>query len=595
MSDSTASKPERIVVRCTCGKKVGAPFRAAGKAVKCPKCGQRVAVPADGMKARPPSLPPAGRTSAKKSSASKASSDRIKVECSCGKHIRVPASGAGKKGKCPACGEIFKVPALNEEAPRPSLLDDVDLPQPSLLEDEPRPKARAQAAPEPESVADDAGGEDLGGGLFAELGDGVEESSGGGVVNVMACPHCHAMIAAGSARCPMCEKNPAKPPKVKKQRQRSGVGGGGLMGAVSGTGSALTTLALGSFLACIGATIGGAIWVGVAIVTGFELSYIAWLLGGMTGFGMVLGTRSESVAAGIVAAFISAGAIVVAKFAIVILVLFPAVAKFHQQATGMAPPGVVIIDEVKENRQDLREIMLEEEFEARGIRLKSRQYYAVYNEVSDQVNSELDAMTPEEIEAELYARDAEAEADYRNDRLVGYLVEEDMEALGLDFESEGYEEAYTASREKRIAEVESWDEEKVVAEYEKRLAIEEARWEHEAMVDTVASHRAKQDVKKLDIARDVPAYRRHMGEAYDKHVAEIEGWSDEQLQTEYDRIVEQQESKVYSDADSIVVDDGPTSEWVMFLGLLFGMHGLAFTLVAMGTAFWVGYGGFERA
>jgi len=40
---------------------------------------------------------------------------------------------------------------------------------------------------------------------------------------------------------------------------------------------------------------------------------------------------------------------------------------------------------------------------------------------------------------------------------------------------------------------------------------------------------------------------------------------------------------------------GYGSEWAMIAFLLFGAKGIIFVLISMGTAFWVGCGGFERA
>ena len=39
----------------------------------------------------------------------------IKVSCSCGKTLTAPDAAAGKKAKCPACGQIVPVPAVVQE------------------------------------------------------------------------------------------------------------------------------------------------------------------------------------------------------------------------------------------------------------------------------------------------------------------------------------------------------------------------------------------------------------------------------------------------------------------------------------------------
>ncbi len=37
----------------------------------------------------------------------------IHFSCSCGKRVMMPVAYAGKKGKCPACGKVIKIPILS--------------------------------------------------------------------------------------------------------------------------------------------------------------------------------------------------------------------------------------------------------------------------------------------------------------------------------------------------------------------------------------------------------------------------------------------------------------------------------------------------
>lgn len=53
--------------------------------------------------------------------------ETIKVECSCGKRIAVPASWAGKRARCPKCKEPIAIPTVEfegDEVPLPALADD---------------------------------------------------------------------------------------------------------------------------------------------------------------------------------------------------------------------------------------------------------------------------------------------------------------------------------------------------------------------------------------------------------------------------------------------------------------------------------------
>ena len=35
----------------------------------------------------------------------------ITLACECGKALQVPDDAAGKKGRCPSCGQVFQIPA----------------------------------------------------------------------------------------------------------------------------------------------------------------------------------------------------------------------------------------------------------------------------------------------------------------------------------------------------------------------------------------------------------------------------------------------------------------------------------------------------
>ncbi len=67
---------------------------------------------------------------------------------------------------------------------------------------------------------------------------------------------------------------------------------------------------IGIVLSSVAAFIGIAIWITIAVVTGFEIGWIAWGVGGLIGLGMRLGYRDETQVSGFVAAgiaFLSVG------------------------------------------------------------------------------------------------------------------------------------------------------------------------------------------------------------------------------------------------------------------------------------------------
>jgi hypothetical protein len=67
--------------------------------------------------------------------------------------------------------------------------------------------------------------------------------------------------------------------------------------------------------AVIGGAIGAAVWAAIAYFTGFEAGIVAWGIGGLVGFGMVLGTKgSYGLQFGVIAAIIALASIAAGKY-----------------------------------------------------------------------------------------------------------------------------------------------------------------------------------------------------------------------------------------------------------------------------------------
>lgn len=86
-----------IRIRCVCGARLKAPEKYAGMSVRCSICGIAIFLPAtkpDETLVR----------------ANEEIQAWIRVECECGKVIKVPPEWAGKKGHCPRCGAKHTMP-----------------------------------------------------------------------------------------------------------------------------------------------------------------------------------------------------------------------------------------------------------------------------------------------------------------------------------------------------------------------------------------------------------------------------------------------------------------------------------------------------
>lgn len=99
---------DRMPVRstCSCGHTLSVPGQYAGKAVRCPRCGQTVKIPGS---ASPP--PATGSKPARPVASQDSPVERyIRFACTCGRRFKAPAIHAGRSGTCPRCGARVVVP-----------------------------------------------------------------------------------------------------------------------------------------------------------------------------------------------------------------------------------------------------------------------------------------------------------------------------------------------------------------------------------------------------------------------------------------------------------------------------------------------------
>jgi DNA-directed RNA polymerase subunit RPC12/RpoP len=179
-----------------------------------------------------------------------AESDSIRVQCPCGAKLKARATAAGRRVKCPKCGEKILVQAV---APAASSDDDLFS---SLTEQEQAASTTVQSEPATQAVR-----------------------PGFGAV-----------------------------PGARKAEA-----GGGAGGLAAGAAKALGGLGLGCVLSAVGAVIGAVVWYLIAMKLDCEIGYVAWGIGLLTGFGMLIGHRDGGPVPGILAALIALGSIVAAK------------------------------------------------------------------------------------------------------------------------------------------------------------------------------------------------------------------------------------------------------------------------------------------
>lgn len=214
-------------------------------------------------------------------------SELTKFPCQCGARLKAPAAAAGKRVKCPKCGQVNTVPAATRQEEAAGGGFDIN----STLEALAKHERSAAAVEQPASSR------------------GIR------------CANCGAMMSAEARLCTQCGYDTRTGRKLKAASAKQAAAAAAVRQVATGAGRFL----LGTGLCAAGAVVGAVIWCVVAVATGYELGWIAWGLGGLAGLGMRLGYREENARAGAVATVIAVGGIFLGKILVFAFVIYAAV------------------------------------------------------------------------------------------------------------------------------------------------------------------------------------------------------------------------------------------------------------------------------
>ena len=321
---------------------------------------------------------------------SEANSGKLKVRCPCGARMLLPADAAGRKARCPKCAKVFQVPAQA----KPTEVEGGD----SLLDELAQMEQSAQAVVTPNSAS-----------------------------NVDACPQCGAGIPARAALCVSCGYNRESGRTLKRASAGPGVLGG-LVRKLGGS------FVLGCVLSGLGGVVGAAVWLLIAIITGYVISWIAIGLGALAGYGMTLGYHQRNQLAGVAAAGMSVVAILLAKIMVFAFVIYAVV-------TGNTSDRDLQREFVK--IRIAAEILVE-----RGVftdEESEEQWESAYAEASERVSGMSDkqiANRLKEIREEEDRQLAYLGEDPKRSRLAWHRAGLRAMELGLSHEDEAHEELY---------------------------------------------------------------------------------------------------------------------------------------------------------
>jgi hypothetical protein len=231
----------------------------------------------------------------------------ISVTCDCGKRLKAPAAAAGKRARCPACGNEHVLPAPASAPPA----DPFDESGPSnaapqhddhdpfgaldeLANQENAPAAQSGAVHCPQCRSD------MTGGAVLCVNCGYDTRTGQSAA---------AAVAVAPAPAPAAFARPGLPSFGKKTGKN--------VDHMAPTGS----LVLGVVFSAVFALIASILWIVVAWLTGFTVAYIAILIGIAAGIGMQVGHKGQSQAGGLIAGAMTLLAILIAKVIVVYIVM----------------------------------------------------------------------------------------------------------------------------------------------------------------------------------------------------------------------------------------------------------------------------------
>jgi hypothetical protein len=332
----------------------------------------------------------------------------IHVQCKCGKKLKAPATSAGKRAKCPACGQAVLLtagparPAATAQSVgpgRPAAPGGraASTPKPAAA----RPSAPKPARPAPPSPPPEDDGLDA---LYDLAAQGDQAASSQAVDDTPRCPGCMQSLDPNAVFCIGCgydlrtnrkaaitKVEAAKPPKTLFG---GGVGGGKKVeDKMAPQGSFMMGLVV-SFALALAASL---IWFGVAWGVEWDIYYLSILIGVGAGVGMQIGQKGYSTLGGVAAAGITLVTLILVRVAIVVAIVLPALKEVDGEDDGADQFDSRVVALVTE--ESLKAAGFNEPEKA-GITQYEAAHEAAVAKLKGMSQSEIDALTAKAVEKE---------------------------------------------------------------------------------------------------------------------------------------------------------------------------------------------------
>ena len=273
----------------------------------------------------------------------------IHVMCPCGKKLKAPATAAGKKARCPACGNTLVIAPGEGLADAPAMPPPIARSKPPAATPPPMPKP-AQSAPPAIGIPEEEQDNSLDAMYtLAEQARTVPEPTAVG-----SCPQCKSPLAAGAVLCVNCgyDVRTGRKTAVATAPARAVASGRTAKKAAKRSATALMgPLLAGTIFSAIAALVASGLWIIVAAATGYAVGFIAIAIGVAAGIGMVAGNKDTSPIGGLIAAVTTILAILFAKVVVAEIILArvaPGVSLFDLPSDKLAeyffsPMGLAMI------------------------------------------------------------------------------------------------------------------------------------------------------------------------------------------------------------------------------------------------------------
>ncbi len=247
------------------------------------------------------------------------------------------------------------------------------------------------------------------------------------------CSQCGKRLGAAAILCVHCGYNH----KTRRRHKRASALRAILSGLLRRTPFGAGTYILGCILSSVGALIGAAVWCLIAVLTDYEIGWIAWGLGILAGVGMTIGYEPKNLRAGVTAACLAVVGIVCAKLMVFVYINYPELQQARQSINSFG-------DEDSLKRMRIASYHANRQAEQQGLSYEDARRERLHDQEHEKIK-DLSAAELDRALADIETWDEGGkweDPDYARNFLIYSQVDQEIEEYYSQF-NESDEEEYT--------------------------------------------------------------------------------------------------------------------------------------------------------